>query len=271
MRATVIVDNRKNGDISGEWGLCIYIEKDGQKILLDTGASDLFVTNAEKLGISLADIDMAVLSHAHYDHANGMKAFFENNEKAKFYLRETADENCYFKKWFVHKYIGIPRKILSEFPDRIVYAKGDLQIGEGIYLIPHKTQGLASIGKREMMYQRKNGRWYPDDFSHEQSLVIESGKGLVVFNSCSHGGVINIIKEVSTAFPGKEIYALIGGFHVFNKPEKEVRELGKKIKETGVQYVCTGHCTGAQSYAVLKEELGEMLDQMQVGMTLTIR
>lgn len=268
MRATVIVDNRKNGKMQGEWGLSIYIEYGGKKILLDTGASNLFVTNAEKLGIALEEIDLAVLSHAHFDHANGMKAFFDKNSRAKFYLRESSAENCYSKTWFLHKYIGIPRKILSEYPDRIVFAKGDLQIGEGMYLIPHKTQGLEAIGKREKMYQRKGKQWYPDDFSHEQSLVIETGQGLVIFNSCSHGGAVNIINEVADTFPEKKIYALIGGFHLYNRSTSEVRELGKMIKETGIQYVCTGHCTGEKAYAVLKEELGDMLHQLQTGMVM---
>lgn len=268
MRATVIVDNKKNGNICGEWGLCIYIEEENRKILLDTAASDLFIRNAESLNIAIEDVDMAVLSHAHYDHANGMKAFFEKNSKAKFYLRDSSGENCYLKKWFFHKYIGLPKNILSEYEDRIVFAKGDLQIGDGIYLIPHKTQGLGAIGKRENMYQKKKDGWYPDDFSHEQSLVIDTEKGLIIFNSCSHGGAVNIINEVTATFPEKKVYALIGGFHIFNKTVSEVKELGKKIKETGIQYVCTGHCTGEKSYAILKEQLGDVLHQLQVGLIM---
>lgn len=268
MRATVVVDNRKNGDIQGEWGLCIYIEYEDQKILLDVGASNLFARNAEKLGISLKKVDMAVLSHAHYDHANGMEAFFQNNDKAKFYLRETCDENCYFKKWFITKYIGIPKHILAKYPDRIVFAKGDMKLCEGVYLIPHKTEGLSEIGKREKMYQHRDRKWYPDDFSHEQSLVFETQKGLVIFNSCSHGGAVNIINEVAATFPDKKVYALIGGFHLFNKPVSEVQALGKKIRDTGIAYVCTGHCTGGKAYAALQEELGDKLHQLQVGLVM---
>lgn len=268
MRATVVVDNRKNGDIQGEWGLCIYIEYEDQKILLDVGASNLFARNAEKLGISLKEVDMAVLSHAHYDHANGMEAFFQNNDKAKFYLRETCGENCYFKKWFITKYIGIPKHILEKYPDRIIFAKGDTKLCEGIYLIPHKTEGLSEIGKREKMYQHRDRKWYPDDFSHEQSLVFETQKGLVIFNSCSHGGAVNIINEVAATFPDKKVYALIGGFHLFNKPVSEVQALGKKIRETGIAYVCTGHCTGGKAYAALQEELGDKLHQLQVGLVM---
>lgn len=268
MRATVVVDNQKNGDIQGEWGLCIYIEYGDQKILLDVGASNLFARNAEKLGISLKEVDIAVLSHAHYDHANGMEAFFQNNDKAKFYLRETCDENCYFKKWFITKYIGIPKHILAKYPDRIVFAKGDMKLCEGVYLIPHKTEGLSEIGKREKMYQHRDRKWYPDDFSHEQSLVFETQKGLVIFNSCSHGGAVNIINEVAATFPDKKVYALIGGFHLFNKPVSEVQALGKKIRDTGIAYVCTGHCTGGKAYAALQEELGDKLHRLQVGLVM---
>ena len=71
MRATVLTDNTGNNELAGEWGLSFYIEYRDQKILLDAGQSGLFAENAEKLGINLADVDYAVLSHAHYDHVDG--------------------------------------------------------------------------------------------------------------------------------------------------------------------------------------------------------
>lgn len=268
MKATVIVDNIKSDGISGEWGLCIFIEYNGKKILLDTGASTLFVKNADRLNLPLRDVDMAVLSHAHYDHANGMETFFALNDKAVFYLQEGCAENCYFKKWIFHKYIGIPRGVLAKFQDRIVYASGDYRICEGVSLISHRTSGLDAVGKREHMYQRRKDGWHPDDFSHEQSLVFETSQGLVVFNSCSHGGAVNIIHEVAAAFPGRNVAALIGGFHIFNKPEGEVRELARMIKDTGIAYVCTGHCTGEKAYRILKEELGGVLHQFRVGLVM---
>lgn len=270
MRATILVDNRKKDDLPGEWGLSIYIEADGHTILLDTGASELFCSNAKRLGRPIDKVEAAVLSHAHYDHANGMRAFFEANGTAPFYVRETTAENCYFKKWFLHKYIGIPKHILGEYRDRIIYAKGDTLLWDGIYLIPHKTPGLSENGKRERMYQKRKGRWYPDDFSHEQSLVVDTEKGLVIFNSCSHGGAANIINEVAQTFPDKKIYGLVGGFHLFNKTEEEIRALGMQIKQTDIPYVCTGHCTGGRAYAILKEELGARLHGMQVGFTIEV-
>lgn len=265
MKATVLVDNIADNGLCGEWGLCIYIEYNGQKILLDTGASDLFLKNAEKIGFSIKDVDYAVVSHAHYDHSKGMKAFFKVNGKANFYLQKGADENCYFKKWIFHKYIGLPKNILTDYRDRIVFVSEDFALCPGVYLISHKTQGLENIGKRENMYRKTPDGWIPDDFSHEQSLVFETEKGLVIFNSCSHGGAANIINEVSATFPDKKVYGLIGGFHLYNKSEKEVRALAMKIKETDIEYICTGHCTKGKAYEILKDELGNKLHQLHVN------
>ena len=84
MKAVVLVDNLTKGTLAAEWGLSIYVEYQGHKILLDTGASDRFVRNAQTLGISLGEVEFGVLSHAHYDHADGMGAFFERMRRRRF-------------------------------------------------------------------------------------------------------------------------------------------------------------------------------------------
>ena len=277
MRATVLVDNIKGCGLKGEWGLCVYIEYEDKVVLLDTGASDLFVRNAKKLGLDLEKVDFAVLSHAHFDHADGMRPFFEVNKKAPFYLQKGTEENCYEKIWLYRKYIGIPRGILREAGERIRFTEGKFQICPGVWLLPHTTPGLEAVGRRNHMYLRssENGgeetdrggrKWRPDDFSHEQSLVFETVDGLVIFNSCSHGGADNIINEVKAAFPGEKIKAIIGGFHLFTRREEEVRELARSIRATGIQQVYTGHCTGDKAFDVLKEELGDMAHQLSCGL-----
>ena len=270
MRATILADNIGMENLAGEWGLSIWIEAHGKKLLLDAGASGLFAENAEKLGISLKDEDCAVLSHAHYDHSYGMKTFFEQNNIAPFCFRETTAENCYAKFSIFKKYIGIPKGIIKEYADRIVTVTGDYRIAEGIWLIPHKTTGLEKVGIREHMYRRSGMRFLPDDFSHEQSLVIETEKGLVIFNSCSHGGADNIIEEVAATFPDKHVEAIIGGFHLFNKSEAEVNVFAERVKNTGINRVCTGHCTGKRAYKLLKEALGERVEQLSVGKVIVL-
>ena len=281
MKATVLVDNIKGCGLNGEWGLCVYIEYDDKTVLLDTGASDLFVKNAEQLGLDLAKVDFAVLSHAHFDHADGMKSFFAVNDRAPFYLQKAAGENCYEKFWVFSKYIGIPRGILREAGERIRFTEGKFQICPGVWLLPHTTPGLEAVGRRNHMYLRssENGgeetdrggrKWRPDDFSHEQSLVFDTEDGLVIFNSCSHGGADNIINEVKAAFPGEKIKAIIGGFHLYTRKADEVRELACSIKATGIQQVYTGHCTGDRAYAVLSDELGDMIHQLSCGLVIEL-
>lgn len=268
MKATVVVDNISAEGLKGEWGLCIYIEYRGKKILLDTGASPLFVQNAKALNLSIEDVDIGVLSHAHYDHGNGLGTFLETNKKATFYLQDGCEENCYARKWIFRKYIGLPKGVISTYRQRIKYASGNYPICEGVSLVSHQTEGLESIGKREGMYLKLATGWAPDNFCHEQSLVFDTTEGLVIFNSCSHGGVINIIREVSAAYPGKKVIAYIGGFHLYNKPEDEVRRLARGIKETGIKYIYTGHCTGKHPFTWLQDELGQMVQQLRSGLVM---
>ena len=222
------------------------------------------------MGCDIGQVEYAVLSHAHYDHADGMAEFFAHNDKAKFYLRKSAEENCYARKWIFSRYIGIHRGYLEQYRDRIVFVDGDYELIPGVTLIPHKTQGLARIGKRAGMYIKKDGSWQADCFSHEQSLVFDTDKGLVICNSCSHGGADNIIKEIAGTYPDKHIYALFGGLHLYASPEEEVRALAARVRDTGINKLYTGHCTGKKAFEILREELGERAEQIYTGMEIVI-
>lgn len=270
MYAKILIDNISKDELKSEWGLSVYIEAGDRKILLDTGKSSCFLDNAVMAGIDLKAVDAGVLSHAHYDHSDGMDAFFMVNDKAKFYLRESAAENCYHKLLIRGKYIGIKRGVLESFGERFEYVSGDYKLFDGIWLIPHKTEGLDKLGKASKMYVKKGHRLVPDDFSHEQSLVIETEQGLVIFSSCSHGGADNIINEIKATFPDREINTIVGGFHLFDKSGSEVRALAKRVKETGIAHVITGHCTGQRAYHILKEELGDGVLQIYSGLEIRV-
>lgn len=268
-KMTVLVDNVSDGELAGEWGLSILIAFGGKHILVDTGASALFARNMEKLGLSMADVDYAVLSHAHFDHANGMLRFFRDNEKASFYIQQSAQPNCYGRWLCFRRYIGIPRQVLADCDRRIRRVSGKYPLMPGAWLLSHTTPGLADVGRREHMYCRTARGWTPDDFSHEQSLVLETEKGLVIVNSCSHGGAVNIIREVQRAFPGQPVYGIVGGFHLYNKKPDEVRAVACALRDTGVSYVCTGHCTKEKACAILEQELGDRLHRLRCGLVMT--
>lgn len=268
MRITVLVDNNTKDALQAEWGLSLYIEYEGHKILLDAGTTGIFAENAKTLRISLEEIELAVLSHAHYDHGDGFARFFEENRTAKCYIRSCCSEDCYDRK--KDKYIGIRKGLLAQYADRFVRVEGEKELLPGVKLLPHRTEGLGKVGEKVGMYRYLEGTWVADDFSHEQSLVFETKKGLVVCNSCCHGGADRIIEEVKRAYPGRTVYALVGGLHLYRSPDGEVAALAEKIRETGIGKICTGHCTGERALEILKQELADRVEQIYTGMVIEL-
>lgn len=271
MKITVISDNIGSGELKGEWGLSFFIEYEGKRLLFDTGGSELFLTNAEKLGLDISSVDAAVLSHAHYDHSLGMEAFFEANGHAKFYLSPHAEEDCYSRRRFLGRYIGLPKGILSHYASRILKPEGIAEILPGAFIVPHSTPGLEKKGKAARMYRRKGFLdCRVDDFSHEQTLVLKTPGGLVVLNSCSHAGADVITEEVRRAFPSERVKAYIGGLHLFRSSDGEVRRVASMIRSSGISELFTGHCTGERAYELLRQELGDHVRLFHCGMEILI-
>lgn len=277
MKITALMENQAPEGLQCEHGLCVHIEYKGKNYLLDTASSDAFIENAKALNVDLSKIDMAFLSHAHYDHSGGYEGFFAINDHAPVYLQSTARDAFYYKiAGPLKKDIGIPGGILEKYSHRFCYIDGDKKLAEGVHLLSHHTPGLEVRGKHAHMYRSVAGNLFVDDFSHEQSIIFEVKEGLVVFNSCCHGGVENIIQEVKTAFPGKNILAVIGGFHLMGVtgvescafPENEIRSLGRHLAQTNVKSFYTGHCTGRPAFTLLKEELPSKVEYFMTGTVL---
>ena len=271
MKIYVLVDNTDGSGLKGEWGLSFYIEYNGKTVLLDAGLSPLFAVNADKMGLDLNNVDYAVLSHAHDDHANGLEKFFELNDHAMLYVAGGCDENCYDRHGLRFKYAGIPRGIMKRHADRIIKADPDVMIADGIRLLGHTTPDLEKLGRMEKMYLKQGFlRYIPDDFSHEQSLIFETDDGVVVFNSCSHAGADNIVNEAAQVYPGKKILAMIGGFHLFNKSDEYVRAFAHRLEEAGALHIYTGHCTGQKAWNILHEELGDKVHALSTGLVFEL-
>lgn len=262
------IDNIPSDGLKKEWGLSLYIEHGGKKILLDTGGSDLFLRNYAKLEIDISDVDYGVLSHAHCDHANGIPAFFEHNGKAKFYVSEKTAPDCYGRLLFITFYCGIPKTLLDDHADRIVKVSDVYKISDGVFIVPHKNGGYPDIGRKGHMLRKTKAGFVPDDLCHEQSLVLETGKGLVILNSCSHSGPGIVIDEVRNAFPDQHIYGYLGGLHLWNSSERDIREVAHDLKAAGLEYIGTGHCTKNRAFGILKEELGDKIEQFRTGLVI---
>lgn len=265
LKMTVLSDNIADPPLTAEWGLSILLEADGRQILLDTGGGTAFASNALALGMDLSAVDVGVLSHAHYDHADGLEAFFELNSRASFLIRQGFGENCFGRKEGGMTYIGVRRGLMKAWASRITPVSGVYEISPDVLLVPHRTKDYSAIALRGGLYVERAGNYLPDDFAHEQSLLIQTPQGAVIFNSCSHTGPENILRDVEELAGRTEVCAYVGGLHLFMLTDEELHAVCRQLKESSVRRFFTGHCTGDHAFEVLREELGDRICQFRAG------
>lgn len=280
MNVTVLMENTalEGCGLAVEHGLSLYIRYRGRELLLDAGSSGRFADNAQALGVDLSAVETAVLSHGHYDHADGLRRFFQINSRAKVYMRPSAAGGYFAMDPGRPRYIGIHRDILEQSRDRFVSVEGPYALMEGAWLIPDTVRDPAFAGRADnLAYRRGEDDFVPDDYRHEQSLVLEGERGLAVFNSCSHTGIVNIVRGVLEQFPGRKVHAVVGGFHMFSKgetgmncPPEHVYQVAAALEELGVEAVYTGHCTGGPALALLQERFGPGCRALSTGQVLEL-
>ena len=250
-----------------EHGLSFYIETKKHKLLVDTGASNKFLENANILGIDLQKIDTVILSHGHYDHAGGLPAFAKINTHAKIYMQKNAVGAYYHQYDTGDKYIGIDGRI-AQLP-QVVFVEENLFIDEELEIFSNvKGRTMWPKGNQELVEKRPKGN-VQDTFRHEQYLVISQENKKYLLSGCAHNGVINILDKYQELYHG-EPDMMISGFHMMKKSgytmedEVNMQETAKKLMDTKTKFY-TGHCTGEYPYAVMKEILGEQLQYCRSG------
>jgi 7,8-dihydropterin-6-yl-methyl-4-(beta-D-ribofuranosyl)aminobenzene 5'-phosphate synthase len=232
--------------IGAEHGLSLYIEFGGKKILFDMGQSDLFLRNAQRLGVDLAAVDLAVLSHGHYDHGGGLHAFFKQNSKAPIYLSPLAMEPHYNGEG---KYIGLDPALAGE--KRFVFVSEKTSLAEGVTLFPASSVPYDAAFSTAGMTVLREGRHLPDDFSHEQYLLLEDGGQKILISGCSHRG----IEAIAAAFSPQ---ILIGGFHFSKFPlDAALAERAERLNALPICYY-TCHCTGKEQTVWMKERMDRL-------------
>lgn len=282
MKVTVLVENTRladRSDLQAEHGLSLYIEHQGQQILFDTGASDAFHHNAERLGVDLTAVDLAVLSHHHYDHGGGLPQFLETNSQAKVYLRSHDATGLYGRPLggLIKRAIGLDRTLFEAYADRFQFVDRPTEIVPGVHILTEIGEPYPLPKANRILFVEKEGTMRPDRFDHELVLVLREGDGLTVFTACSHRGILNMVDAVTKQFPGIPIKAVFGGFHLSSPPlnlmagtRAEVEEMGRQMLRYPIAITYTGHCTGAKAYRILKGVLGDKLASMPTGSRITV-
>ena len=264
MKWTVLVDNRTNAPaLQTEHGLSIFLETERHRILLDTGASDMFIRNAERLGIDLSTVDYVFISHGHSDHAGGLKHFMTVNDTAKIIVSPDALNGKFFSK---RRYL---HSITAEWPEipaeRLQTIEQSGLVAGDLYVIAHIPQvHPMPKGNQHLFAQNAKGVYIPDDFRHELALNTHG----LLFTGCAHSGLENIL--AATPFSVNEV---VGGFHLLDghETEDELRELAYRLTDSYPQtHFHTSHCTGDAVFATLRDVMGERLHAFSCGATIEI-
>lgn len=259
IKFTFLSENKtESSSCTGEHGLSVYIETHGKKILFDFGASDLFYKNAVNLGIDLSKVDMAVVSHGHYDHTGGIPQFAEINKDAPIYIHKNAFRQTYGmengKLEKVGSGIRFPK---DQFDHRWALTDGLTRISDEIVI--SGTIPVPDDGKPiETFYMKEaDGSLRADDMSHEQFLAIRDTKGVFLFSGCSHRGVLPAVNYCKEIFPDTPIYMLIAGMHLYHASSDETEKMVGELRDLGINKVMPVHCTGLKAITAIKNSMGE--------------
>ena len=282
MKWTVLSDNRSsNSQLSTEHGLSIFLETERHRILLDTGASDVFIRNADLLGIDLCTVDYVFISHGHSDHAGGLRYFLEQNRQAKVIVSPEAMSGKFYSKR------GNLHSITTAWPeglkDRLITVEMTDEIADSIYVIARIPQiHPMPKGNQHLLVEETKGEYLNDDFRHELALYTDG----LLFTGCAHSGLENIL--AACPYP---VHSVVGGFHLLDglelpeqresssslerpsrdgsrqsQSKEELQELAERLKSLypKTQFY-TSHCTGDNVFEVMKGVMGEQLQSFGCG------
>lgn len=276
MNIITLIDNqidvsKRNQSLIAQHGLSVYVETSRHKLLFDTGADQSFINNAKLLGIDLTLVDTCIISHGHYDHGGGLKAFLALNKTANVYIHQNAFISRRKRKGCFYKDIGL-KKSLKKHP-QIQFVKGDYKIDDSLLLFQNKSEKFEKPKRNLSLLAKSESVYKPDSFDHELNLLIEDDKR-VVLCGCAHNGIVNIM-ETLKEITNQPIDIVLGGFHLSHSDLDQTSEkayvdrVNKALKTYDVKAYFTCHCTGQNIYEYMKQS-NDKLHQTRTGTMLKL-
>jgi 7,8-dihydropterin-6-yl-methyl-4-(beta-D-ribofuranosyl)aminobenzene 5'-phosphate synthase len=248
----------------GEWGFAALVTADGHQILFDTGAHpDTVLRNARALHIDLTNVLDVILSHHHLDHTAGLVTLRREYAKSNPAALARAHVGAGI---FLSRTDGGPREansMIATRPDYVAAGGTFIEYREPREIFP----GVWLTGPVPRKYPEKNwskgrklrtadGSTTEDNLPEDQSLVIVTGKGLVVVSGCGHSGIINTLDYARARISPAPVYAALGGFHLYQASDDTLAWTASKLKEFGLQNLLGAHCTGIEAVYRLRQLTG---------------
>jgi 7,8-dihydropterin-6-yl-methyl-4-(beta-D-ribofuranosyl)aminobenzene 5'-phosphate synthase len=274
MLVKVLVENSAiSTEFGSEHGLSLYAETVGLKILMDVGQGGLFLENAEKLGVSVPDVDILILSHGHYDHGGGLAQFLAVNGKARVYAQRAAFSPLYSKPDDAQpRAIGL--NMALEHHPQLTLLDGDYAISPELFLFSSVPVDGAVAPSNRTLRERLDGELIPDRLLHEQNLIVREGTKRILMAGCAHHGIAAIMdrfREIEGCSPD----TVLGGFHLSGPgtpgslPDEALIKLAARLKAHPSVYY-TGHCTGDDAINRLTHMMPGQIERLSTGRIISL-
>jgi len=275
VRLTVLCENsvgRPNGTI-GEHGFSCLVETASGILLFDAGTGAGILHNARVLGRNLDSVQTVVLSHGHYDHTGGLVDVLSRTGPVDVIAHPGIFAERYWVGEHEKRAIGIPfaRSRLESLGARFHLRRQYGEVVPGVHFtgeIPRVTP--FETGDPHLMAAGSDGGLVPDSFPDDASLVLETGRGLVLLVGCAHAGLVNILQMVREQTGCTHLYAVLGGTHLAPASDEQFAGTVRALRAFGVERVGVSHCTGLPRAAQLHAEFGGRFFFASVGSTLEL-
>jgi 7,8-dihydropterin-6-yl-methyl-4-(beta-D-ribofuranosyl)aminobenzene 5'-phosphate synthase len=269
IKATIISENcvyHLPGAVA-EHGLSIFMETDRGNYLLDTGQGKAVVNNALVLGIDLATIKGIILSHHHWDHTGGLGPVLDLKGAVDIYAHPDLFKESYSVSGNTVRHIGVPypRPLLEAKGARFQFSDQFRQIEPGLWLtgeVPRRTD--YELGDKKQVIKSADG-YVKDDIMDDQSVVVETEKGLFIILGCCHSGIINTLSYIMEKMGPRHIYAVIGGTHLGPVSDVQRDKSIDALKAFDIERLGVSHCTGQKTASLLAAQFGERFFFCNVG------